>query len=90
MAVARGDVDIENVPLAASRNGGSPDGDGPPGTKPPTAKITRPKTEYEEKPGKRDPHDVNAAVFEFGGGKRTGANVTGTIRRQKSWEKVWQ
>lgn len=88
--VARGDVDIENVPLAASRNGGPPDGDGPPGTKPPTAKITRPKTEYEEKPGKRDPHDVNAAVFEFGGGKRTGANVTGTIRRQKSWEKVWQ
>ena len=86
--VARGDVDIENVPLARHvtedlRRGRTSD------RKPPTAKITRPKTEYEEKPGKRDPHDVNAAVFEFGG-NRTGANVTGTIRRLKSWEKVWQ
>lgn len=87
--VARGDVDIENVPLAGN-NGGPTAGDQPPTAgKRPTAKITRPRTEYEEKPGRRDPHDVNAAVFEFGG-NRTGANVTGTIRRLKSWEKVWQ
>ena len=85
--VARGDVDIENVPLAAGDGG--PDGDGPSAGKRPSAKITRPRTEYEENPGKREAHDVNAAVFEFGG-TRTGANVTGTIRRQKSWEKVWQ
>ena len=63
--VARGDVDIENVPLAG--NGGPTAGDHQPTAgKRPTAKITRPRTEYEEKPGKRDPHDVNAAVFEFG------------------------
>ena len=87
--VARGDVDIENVPLAAGD--GRFDGDGPSGAgKAPSAKITRPRTEYEENPvSKRDPHDVNAAVFEFGG-TRTGASVTGTIRRLKSWEKVWQ
>ena len=74
-------MDIENVPLAA--------GNGPSAGKRPSAKITRPRTEYEENPGKREAHDVNAAVFEFGG-TRTGANVTGTIRRRKSWEKVWQ
>lgn len=89
--VARGDVDIENVPLAGNDGGPTAGGDHhrPTAGKRPTAKITRPRTEYEEKPGRRDPHDVNAAVFEFGG-NRTGANVTGTIRRLKSWEKVWQ
>ena len=87
--VARGDVDIENVPLAAGNGRGPDGGDGPSAGKRPSAKITRPRTEYEENPGKREAHDVNAAVFEFGG-TRTGANVTGTIRRRKSWEKVWQ
>ena len=79
--VEGGAVEIENVPMAdeAARMEA--------GVTRPTAKILRPTTEYNEQ-RKREAHDVNAAVFEFGG--RTGASVTGTIRRQKSWEKVWQ
>ena len=79
--VEGGAVEIENVPMAdeAARMDA--------GVTRPTAKILRPTTEYNEQ-RKREAHDVNAAVFEFGG--RTGASVTGTIRRQKSWEKVWQ
>ena len=72
--VEGGAVDIENVPMAdeAARMEA--------GVTRPTAKILRPTTEYNEQ-RKREAHDVNAAVFEFGG--RTGASVTGTIRRQK-------
>ena len=55
--VARGDVDIENVPLAAGNGRGPGGGDGPSAGKRPSAKITRPRTEYEENPGKRDAHE---------------------------------
>ena len=79
--VEGGAVDIENVPMADEAALLEA------GVTRPTAKILRPTTEYNEQ-RKREAHDVNAAVFEFGG--RTGASVTGTIRRQKSWEKVWQ